>query len=52
MADDLRPAPDLYEEDFYVWTRRQAEALRRARPKDQPGFQRRWTLEALLNAAN
>ena len=27
MADD-RPAPDLYDEDFYAWTQRQAQALR------------------------
>lgn len=27
MADD-RPAPDLYDEDFYAWTQLQAQALR------------------------
>ena len=27
MADD-RPAPDLYETDFYAWTQAQAQALR------------------------
>ena len=27
MADD-RPAPDLYEDDFYAWTQAQAQALR------------------------
>jgi uncharacterized membrane protein YqiK len=28
MADDHRPASDLYDRDFYLWTQAQAEALR------------------------
>lgn len=35
MADDQRPS-DLYERDFYLWTQRQAEALR-AEAKRHPG---------------
>lgn len=35
MADDQRPG-DLYERDFYLWTQRQAEALR-AEAKRPPG---------------
>lgn len=35
MADDQRPG-DLYERDFYLWTQRQAEALR-AEAKRRPG---------------
>lgn len=35
MADDQRPS-DLYERDFYLWTQRQAEALR-AEGKRHPG---------------
>lgn len=32
MADP-RPAPDLYEQDFYAWTQVQAEALRTLSPR-------------------
>jgi len=35
MATRIKPAPkDLYEEDFYVWTERQAELLRARRFAD------------------
>jgi hypothetical protein len=35
MATQVRPAPkELYQEDFYVWTQRQAELLRARRFED------------------
>jgi hypothetical protein len=46
MADDQRPG-DLYERDFYLWTQRQAEALR-AEAKRRPGSNEvEWDLVAM-----